>query len=233
MSNKPLKLESGIYPKPVGTEIRLGDYGVWNKGQWNPKGNITDDFLTTFRTCSDNLDESVICMNGIRTKGLISGNCKTEFASVKGSISFHDKDSFLFTAHLTRTDRYPAIQGEIFKALEELYEKGKWDMDDWLAIQIYFSDNYCIMKSKTGGTDIELAGDLAIDGIDHSKGGFSAVFGKEKDSLTKDSYIGEESRFIGARFVSLTKKGLLSKELKLIYNEDSSLYELSDIDIPY
>lgn len=93
---------------------------------------------------------------------MVTGENGTAVSSLNGSISFKSKNSFVFTAHLVSHKFFTAIQGEIFPALELLYKRGKWDMNDWLATSVYYSDNYCIMNSQNGGVGVKLSGDLAV-----------------------------------------------------------------------
>lgn len=234
MGERPQTLGNRIYPVIPGLEIELGEYGEWKDGAWCPQGNIVTDFgPICFAEKNKDLDQEVESTIGVGISVGLKGDVSADGNNFESTIKFDSDNSIYFKGLLKRKKYYPSINAELLPHLKNLYQGGLWDKNWWVAVEIYYSDSYLILHSRSKGG-------LAKFGVDLNKP-FSEVIGvsanasfeANSDEVSKIMNNGDKEVFVGVRFVSLSQSGILSwKKWKIVYNGTEVTMEMIEDPIP-
>ena len=217
------KLDCGIYPVIPGLSIRLGDYGFWDGPQWCHVGNVEHipGFPISFSKRQEkNKDKSKYTINdgiGVEIEGGIDASVTNPKLNAGLSLNFKKKNSQYFFGTLTESTAYSSIDMEVEPFLRELLKEGIWKEKYWLAHVIYLSDQFVTLRSRGAGVRVSLNSGLEMETLKSSVN-LNAKFNFAPHSIEYLENVGDEPTFAGAKFISLEKRGLIRRELKIKYN---------------
>ena len=214
------KFDSGIYPVIPGMDIALGDYGYWKDSQWCRIGNIGEiqGYPNVLSILTDSLNQHVTESLLVDFVGTANANADADAALKAGTeLIFKKKNSQMFIGDLKEYKCYSSINMEIKPLLEKLAECGIWEDEYWLAYYVVRSDNFISIRSKEAGVSIKIDADLDLTSLNQVKAGLKVQLDRNSRSIetvaNKDGL-----SFAGAKFISLDKKGLFRRTVKVKYN---------------
>lgn len=216
------RFESGIYPVMPSLNIRLGDYGYWQGDQWCGLGNIC-----TFSECPQVFTEYVSEFNreeeefiGVTFESEVNAEAGVPVADASMKIKFDSDNSHYLKFNLRRIREYRSIEGEIFPFLKQLRDAKRWKLEYYLAYQIIESDKFYSFHTVNAGGEACVSASLKLNEI-KTKASLKAYLRMSSPSIVSVTYVGDEPKFVGARFLSLVDSGFIKKEPTIKFNQGS------------
>ncbi len=213
------KFKNGIYPVVPGLSLELGDYGYWQDSQWCRVGNIeeipTMPIVLSQKTRP--LGQFVKEQHNVRVQaaGTVDGN--TGITEIGCSLFFEEVHSQFFFGNLTQCTYYSSIEMEVLQHLLKLQSSGLWKKHYWLAYYIVESDRFFTLRASEAGSLVRLNVDLN-ETILNETSSLGAMFSSGLNSVEEVLSWGNGLKYAGAKFISLEKKHIFSRDKEIKYN---------------
>lgn len=216
------RFKSGIYPVIPGLNIRLGDYGYWQDSQWCGLGNICEiagcpqSFTETVSEGNHEVEEFL----GVEISSGIDANTEAVGAEATLKIQFNSHNSHYLKFRQRKIREYRSIEGEILPFLLQLRDAGRWNPKYYVAYYVLESDKFFSLRSKNIGSSVCVDTSLNLSEV-KTEASLKAALHLSHSSIDSVTYVGEEPKFVGAKFISLEEKGFFKKTPTIKFNQGS------------